>query len=90
MMTDNDYSLATVSFILLLTAVPGTLRYLEVGGSLSEYDSIGPRSTLWKAAAFYDSFAVIRASSLPYILLFSIVVFIRNFVQCSTNPFKEC
>ncbi|CAM4181822.1 MFS transporter [Lederbergia lenta] len=83
MMTDSGYSLATVSFILLLAGVAGTSG-TAVGGSLS--DLIGSKRTLWIAGSLFMIALLFLRLSLPYILLFSIVIFIWNFAQWSTNP----
>ena len=82
-MTGTGYSLGMVSFMLLLAGIAGTIG-TSVGGSLS--DSVGAKWTLFVACTLFLLSLLFLRAALPFILLFSIIVFIWNFVQWSTNP----
>lgn len=83
LMTNAGHSLSTVSFILLLAGIAGTIG-TSAGGAAT--DVIGPKKSLLVACIVFSIMMLLLKASLPYIFLFSITVFVWNFVQWSTNP----
>nr|WP_144921451.1 MFS transporter [Paenibacillus bovis] len=83
LMTNAGHSLSAVSFILLLAGIAGTIG-TSAGGSAS--DIFGPKKSLLVACIVFSLMMLLLRVSLPFIFLFSVIVFIWNFVQWSTNP----
>lgn len=82
-MTGEGYSLTTVSFILLLAGTAGTIG-TGIGGKAA--DQVGPKRTIMAASLLFIISMLLLRTALPYFYLFTILVFIWNFVSWSTNP----
>ncbi|MBS4223559.1 MFS transporter [Lederbergia citrea] len=82
-MTGAGYSLSTVSFMLLLAGIAGTLG-TSAGGGLT--DLIGAKKALMISCLLFLVSMLLLRAALPFIFLFTLVVFIWNFAQWSTNP----
>jgi len=83
LMTGAGYSLEMVSFILLVAGVAGTIGS-GAGGSLT--DRIGPKKALTAACFLFILSMLFLRISLPFLLFFTLIVFVWNFVMWLTNP----
>ena len=83
LMTGAGYTLSTVSLILLIAGVAGTSGTI-IGGSMA--DLVGSKRTLLAACTLFIISMLFLHAALPFIFLFSMVVFVWNFVQWSTSP----
>lgn len=83
LMTGTGYSLETVSLILLVAGIAGTLGS-GAGGTITDW--IGPKRALSIACLLLILSMLFLRTSLAHLLFFTLIVFVWNFVMWSTNP----
>lgn len=82
-MTEAGYSLESVSFILLIAGIAGTVGS-GAGGGITDW--AGSRKTLTFACLLFIGSMLLLKTSLSSVVFFTAIVFIWNFVMWATNP----